>query len=611
MKKIFLLFAIIACCNNLFAQIAQTFVPEVGKTYYIKPATNAQAAYRQCLIDDNGTLKFNKMDGTTAKATANAQWEIQYVTDNGYILKNKSTESYVTNAVNATSALDENKCLFELRVANDFYLGNTFQTKSYGIIIAGDGNGFDLSITENSSTVNKWSYGSGDNNRRFLIVPEDKIDNFEETVTSGETYYIKSLSERTGVRAGYVSEGAGAKITIIPAADAADNLKAQWETVYVEGEGYTLKNKETGHYFTTVSTDNVRDAVDLSSSTASSYYTISYSPKTYKQGKYDYDSGAYIDATFGGVYIKPATASGSMNAYGNDFFGLWNSDKSDGGSTDNSFTFQRVSEAKFTSGVTANAFTPVADTKYYIKSAWWELAWGKTQDDMVDVYVADNEGVVLETITSDNIKTSEIAQWYITYNETDGGYYFQNVGTGKYVKINNDDNKTLSMTEKDDVNSFLFNVALYDSSNPVYTYTNTTTGNSFTSVSYHLINKFYNREFDLNRSQFAIGTWSPEDGVWKRWMILTEAELKELIDVKNGVITSAPAISSDQISVYSSGNVIYVNSAEAVLGVSVYNMQGQLLYSGTNTTIDGVSTGICIVKIATKNGISNHKLLVK
>ncbi len=606
MKKIFFILFAIICSSSLFAQIAQTFVPEAGKTYYIKPATNAQAAYRQFLVDNSGTLKFDKMTALSAKAATNAQWEIQYVTDNGYILKNKGTGSYVTNAVKTTSPTDGDKCYFEFRTSSDFYLGNAIQTKIYGIIIAGGTEGFNLSITENASTVNKWTY-SNENNERFVIIPEDKVDKFDQPVESGGTYYIKSLSDRSGVKAGYVAEDAGAKLTVIPAADAANNLKAQWETTWVEGSGYTLKNKETGHYFT--NTDPLtqsQDAVDLSSSTVSSYYTISYSPKTYKQGKYD--NGVFTNVTFGGLYISTISPIYSLNAFGTTFFGLYGFDKNDGGSTDNSFIFQKISEAKFTTGITENTFTPVAGTKYYIKSIWSDTFWGKTQDQMIDVYVADNVGVKLETIDASSIKTSNMAQWYITFDETDGGYYFQNAGTNNHIKISNDG--TISMAAKDDVNSFLFRIALYDSnSNPVYTYKNSTTENSFSSVGYHLINKSYNKELDLNRSKFTIGTWSPEDNPWKCWMILTETELTNLLNVKAGVITSSPSVSTDQTSVYCLNKVIYV-TAEDIQGISVYNMQGQLLYSGTNTTIEGIS-GACIVKISTKNGISNHKLLVK
>lgn len=608
-KFFFILFAMI-CSSSLFAQIAQTFVPETGKTYYIKPATNATAAYLQFLTDNSGTLKFEKMEVTAAKAAANAQWEVQYVTDNGYILKNKGTGAYVTNAVNATSASDGDKCYYELRVAGDFFLGNSIQTKSYGIIIAGDAgsNGFDISINETGSTINKWGYGTGDNNRRFVIISEDDVDAFDRPVESG-TYYIKSI--RNGnTQAGYVAEDATAKLTVIPATDAAGNLNAEWEIAYVDGSGYSLKNKGTGNYFTTTSTtNNTRDAIDLSSSTASSFYSLSYSPKSYKSGKYS--NGAYSGNIYGGCYITPAGASVSLDAFGDTYFGVWSTDKTDGGSDNGSFIFQTPEQAKLYV-YQENAFTPVSDTKYYIKSTWFETVWGKSQDDMVDVYVADNGGVKLETIDPDGIKTSGNAQWYITYNETDGGYYFQNVGTGNYVKVNNDADKTLSMAAKDDVDSFLFRIAINDNTDPVYTYTNTTTENTFTTVGYLLVNKFYNRGFDLIRDKFTIGTWAPNDEINKRWMILTETELTNLINVKTGVSTGIDknTVNNSQVSVYSDGNVIYVNTSE-VARTAVYNLQGQLLYSGTNSVIEGIPSGACIVKLTTKEGVYNRKLIVK
>ncbi len=614
MKKVFLLLVIAVCCSNLFAQIAQTFVPEVGKTYYIKPESHNKAAWRQFLsLDDtdNNKLRFKLHTTSEAIADANAKWEIQYVDGKGYVLKNKGSEKYVTNVIDASSAtLDETKCYFDFSSKGDLYIGSAWQTPTYAILIAGTGDGFDISINDTYSTVNKWSYGGGQDNRRFLIVPEDKLSCFDFPYGEGGTYYIKSL--RSDFKNGYIAENANAQLAVISAENAATDPKAQWEVAFVSGSGYTIKNKSTGHYFTGANlANNTTNGIDLSSSSPSYFnlplYTKGGNYRSYEQGKYA--DGVYSKTTFGACFIVPAGATVAMDAFkkAEGDFGVWTwLSNSDNGA----FIFQTPSEAKLSSGIINNAFTPIADTKYYIKSIWPITPdQGRTKENMVDIYVSDNGGLKLETVTESNIKTSEMAQWYITLDQTDGGYYFQNKGTNNYIKVAS--NGEVSMAAKDDVNSFLFNIALYgNSTNPVYTYTNSTTEKSFTTVGYHLINKSYNKELDLNRSLFTIGTWSPEDNLWKCWMILTEAELTKLLNVKNGITTSSSIASALQTSVYSSDNVIYVNSTESIQEISVYNMQGQLLYAGTSTTIEGIS-GVCIVKISTKNGINNHKLLVK
>lgn len=70
-------------------------------------------------------------------------------------------------------------------------------------------------------------------------------------------------------------------------------------------------------------------------------------------------------------------------------------------------------------------------------------------------------------------------------------------------------------------------------------------------------------------------------------------------------------------SIYSYENDIYVNSAEAVKQISIYNTIGQLIYTVNNPSglfkysLDGNSTGYYIVKVITDKNVNSEKVFVK
>lgn len=82
---------------------------------------------------------------------------------------------------------------------------------------------------------------------------------------------------------------------------------------------------------------------------------------------------------------------------------------------------------------------------------------------------------------------------------------------------------------------------------------------------------------------------------------------KNFVNIKEVDFSGVESVNNDNVKVVTNGNVIMVSGIDENMLIEVYNLNGQLTYSGTDKTITVQTSGFYIVKIAGKT----YKVAVK
>ncbi|MFA5478074.1 MAG: T9SS type A sorting domain-containing protein, partial [Bacteroidales bacterium] len=98
----------------------------------------------------------------------------------------------------------------------------------------------------------------------------------------------------------------------------------------------------------------------------------------------------------------------------------------------------------------------------------------------------------------------------------------------------------------------------------------------------------------------------------------SEGDDPNRFELKFGAVGIDDNIGSEQTSIYSNGQSVYISSAKSVQAViSIYNITGQQVYANT-MVIDGqkqialnTPTGWYIVKVRTQEGVATQKVFIK
>jgi hypothetical protein len=281
MKRILTLLVCALVVWNVSAQIAQTFTPESGKAYYIKSQDGSKGRNTSFLVEDaeTGLLSIAPLTSAQVATTTTAQWYITYTTDKGYLLQNVSTGHYMKytgiygstvtaeyraqdmiKAIAKESGDDETPYLFAATPNKNGTASIGFSSNAFKI------QGYCLTLPETTGTqgldaysdthIGTWDIDYGKANQTWWFMDNAQLAQMENSLNalnfnmpSGQTFYIKNQTVARGRDDSFVIDnGDTIAIKVMSIAEAKANNNVKWQSDYVAGKGYTIKNVGTGKY---------------------------------------------------------------------------------------------------------------------------------------------------------------------------------------------------------------------------------------------------------------------------------------------------------------------------------------------------------------------------
>ncbi len=484
MKRFFLLLTCALMVWNVSAQIAQTFVPETGKSYFIK-SQDPRSRNTSYLVEDEstGNLAIVPMTAAEVVLKETAKWNVTYTPEKGYMIQNVATGNYLKyvgfyEASEGASAgdnfvlpstkddLDEEVRYYMAATANKngaYSVGlksQHFSIQGYCLTFPGTINTQALDAYT-ATTTGTWEVGSGYNtdNRTWWFMTEEQPAQFENALNSlkfnpveGQVIYLKNQNSGRGRDDSFLVDNGDDLLAIKPltVSKARQNENnAKWEVIKAD-TGYMIKNVVTGKYLryigvygSTVDTEYrganfiipadfdeleaVRYKFDINIHYARGVYSIGVYGQTAYFEKQGYAIKA-IDSPNGQVLDAYApTYTGTYNAWDSDLQVWWLMTEAD--------------LDAFSDAVSGSKFAWEEGAKYTIRPYnFWVTAptdLGLTDEEFEAEYrncrLVDNFGELWMLKADEN---DEYQQWDFTPTDDNAtSFFISNAGTGAYLTI--------------------------------------------------------------------------------------------------------------------------------------------------------------------------------
>ena len=422
---------------------------------------------------------------------------------------------------------------------------------------------------------------------------------------NGKAYFIKAESQKPK----YLSEKSDGTFEFVSftSAEMSTKTEAQWTIEFVTQKGYTLKNVASNKFFTYNGSGKNGNAIaGAAFSDPNSYFEFRATPNMFEIG-----AGDLIFSKQGYGVIIPGTNTWALDVFGNTtdspYAGVWDYNAQQ----NQSWLFIASEEIpNFEAAMVAGKypFNPTTGAYYYLMSL------SQLQKDPADLdnYVAavSNGNIELKVISTSEIATHTDAQWYISKDEINEGYKFQNVATNKYFKYDGKEKANGILTADwvaGDESNFVFSM---------------TAGFKYNYGS----GAFEARAFAISKGNQALnnygggnayetlGTWGYEGKTNEQWVILSQGQ-HDLFLAARGITTISENNAFErEYKVLVLPDRLMVEG-ENIRGIKVFDICGKTILSKADSltnkeelSLIEFSPGLYIIRIET---VANGSFVTK